>query len=186
MTPERWQQIDQLFHSVLERPPDVRAEFLEQACRGDKSLRYEVQSLIESHEQSDSFIDKPAEDLAAEFFKASQTRLRPGQLLGHYTIASLLGAGGMGEVYLAKDEKLGRQVAIKLLPAEFTNQQDRVRRFELEARAASGLNHPNIVTIYEIGQSESSHFIPPNSSTVKPCVSTWPDRPAAREWTLLR
>jgi len=159
MTPERWQQIDQLFHSVLERPPDVRAEFLEQACRGDKSLRYEVQSLIESHEQSDSFIDKPAEDLAAEFFKASQTRLRPGQLLGHYTIASLLGAGGMGEVYLAKDEKLGRQVAIKLLPAEFTNQQDRVRRFELEARAASGLNHPNIVTIYEIGQSESSHFI---------------------------
>ena len=159
MTPERWQQIDELFHSVLERPPDVRAEFLEQACHGDKFLRSEVESLIESHEQSDSFIERPAEDLAAELLNESRTRLTPGQVLGHYTIASLLGAGGMGEVYLARDEKLGRQVAIKLLPAEFTNHQDRVRRFELEARAASALNHPNIVTIYEIGQSDTSHFI---------------------------
>ena len=159
MTPERWQQIDHLFHSVLARPLGDRAEFLEQACRGDKFLRSEVESLIESHEQSGSFIDKPAEDLAAELLKASQTRLSPGQVLGHYVISSLLGVGGMGEVYLARDEKLGRRIAIKLLPTEFTNHQDRVRRFELEARAASALNHPNIVTIYEIGQTESSHFI---------------------------
>ncbi len=159
MTPERWQQIDHLFHAALERPLSDRAEFLEHACRGDKFLRSEVESLIESHEQSDSFIDQPAEDLAAELLNASQTRLRPGQVLGHYTITSLLGVGGMGEVYLARDETLGRQIAIKLLPTEFTNHQERVRRFELEARAASALNHPNIVTIYEIGQSDSAHFI---------------------------
>ncbi|MGI8733826.1 MAG: protein kinase domain-containing protein [Pyrinomonadaceae bacterium] len=159
MTPERWQKIDFLFHSVLARPLGDRADFLTQACADDEFLRSEVESLIESHEQSDSFIDRPAEDLAAELLQASQTRLRPGQVLGHYTIASLLGAGGMGEVYLARDEQLGRQIAIKLLPTEFTNHQERVRRFGLEARAASALNHPNIVTIYEIGQSDSSHFI---------------------------
>ena len=159
MTPERWQQIDQLFHSVLAHPLGDRAEFLEQACRGDNFLKSEVESLIESHEQSGSFIDEPPEDLAAELLQASEARLRPGQVLGHYTIVSLLGVGGMGEVYLARDEQLGRQIAIKLLPTEFTNHQERVRRFGLEARAASALNHPNIVTIYEIGESDSSHFI---------------------------
>jgi serine/threonine protein kinase len=159
MTPERFQKIDQLFHAVLERPASTRAAFLDQVCAGDKFLHSEVQSLIESHEQSDEFMEKSAGDIAAQLLDESRTRLTPGQLLGHYTIVSLLGVGGMGEVYLARDEKLGRQVAIKLLPAEFTNHQDRIRRFELEARAASALNHPNIVTIYEIGQSDSSHFI---------------------------
>ena len=159
MTPEHWQKIDNLFHAVLERPSHNRAEFLKQACEGDESLRQEVESLIESHEQSDGFIEKSAGDVAAELFTNAQEQLSPGQLIGHYTISALLGAGGMGEVYLAQDQKLGRQVALKLLPLEFTTHPDRVRRFELEARAASALNHPNIVTIYEIGQSESSHFI---------------------------
>ena len=159
MTPEHWQKIDNLFHAVLECPSHNRAEFLEQACEGDEFLRQEVESLIESHEQSDSFIEKSAGDVAAELFTNAQKQLSPGQLIGHYTISALLGAGGMGEVYLAEDLKLGRQVALKLLPLEFTTHPDRVRRFELEARAASALNHPNIVTIYEIGQSESSHFI---------------------------
>ncbi|MGI8919431.1 MAG: protein kinase domain-containing protein [Pyrinomonadaceae bacterium] len=159
MTPDRWQQIDHLFHSVLARPLGDRTQFLEQECRGDEFLRSEVESLIESHEQSGTFIDKPAEDLAAELLNASPIRLKAGQALGHYIISSLLAVGGMGEVYLARDEKLGRRIAIKLLPSAFTNNEDRVRRFELEARAASALNHPNIVTIYEIGQSDSSHFI---------------------------
>src|SRR5687767_16037480 len=114
MTPERWEQIDHLFHSVLACPLGDRAKFLEQACRGDKFLKSEVESLIESHEQSGSFIDTPPEDLAAEFLQASNARLKPGQVLGHYTIVSLLAAGGMGEVYLARDEQLGRRIAIKL------------------------------------------------------------------------
>jgi eukaryotic-like serine/threonine-protein kinase len=122
-------------------------------------LRSEVESLIESHEQADDFIVNTAEDLAAEFLGRARTRLSPGQMLGHYTITALLGTGGMGEVYSARDEKLGRMIALKLLPIEFRNQEERVRRFELEARAASALNHPNIITIYEIGQSDSSHFI---------------------------
>ncbi len=159
MTPERWQQIDRLFHSVLARPSADRAAYLQHACGDDEFLRSEVESLIESHEQSDGFITTPAEDLAAEFLRQVQTRLTPGQTLGHYTITALLGAGGMGEVYLARDEKLGRKIALKLLPTEFTNHPERVRRFELEARAASALNHPNIITIHEIGQSDSSHFI---------------------------
>ncbi len=159
MTPERWQQIDRLFHSVLACPSSDRTEFLRQACAGDELLRLEVESLIESHEQSDSFIDKPADDIAAELLSGAQTRLSPGQQIGHYTITSLLGAGGMGEVYLAQDLKLGRQIALKLLPAQFTADHPRVRRFEQEARAASALNHPNIVTIHEIGQSNSTHFV---------------------------
>jgi serine/threonine protein kinase len=159
MTPERWQQIDRLFHSALEHPLNDRTDFLRHECGDDEFLRLEVESLIESHEQSDGFIANPVEDLAAEFLGHVRRRLSPGQMLGHYTITALLGAGGMGEVYLARDEKLGRKIALKLLPTEFTNQEERVRRFESEARSASALNHPNIITIYEIGQSDSSHFI---------------------------
>jgi len=159
MTPERWQQINELFHSALACSRSDRAAFLRQVCGNDEWLRREVESLIESHEHSDSFIDKPADDVAAGLLTGAQTRLNTGQQIGHYKIKSLLGVGGMGEVYLAQDLKLGRQVALKLLPAELTRQQERVRRFEQEARAASALNHPNIVTIYEIERSNSSHFI---------------------------
>jgi serine/threonine protein kinase/Tol biopolymer transport system component len=159
MTPERWQQIDGIFHSVLEHPPGARTAFLRQACGADEFLRSEVESLIQFHEESDDFIDKPAGDLAAELLNDARTRLEAGHLIGHYRIAALLGAGGMGEVYRAEDLKLGRQVALKLLPAEFTTQVERVRRFEMEARAASALNHPNILTIYEVGQADSLNFI---------------------------
>jgi serine/threonine protein kinase/Flp pilus assembly protein TadD len=159
MTPERWQQIDQLFHSAVERDSGERAAFLSEACAGDDSLRKEVQSLIESHELSDSFIETPAADLAAELLGSGEARLTAGQSVGPYRIVSLLGEGGMGEVYLADDTRLNRKIALKLLPPHFTINPDRVRRFDREARAASALNHPNIVTIYEIGQSDSAHFI---------------------------
>jgi serine/threonine protein kinase/Flp pilus assembly protein TadD len=159
MDSERWQQIDQLFHSALEREPAERAAFLAQTCAGDDSLRKEVQSLIESHELSDSFIETPAADLAAELLASGAARLTAGQSVGPYQIVSLLGEGGMGEVYLADDTRLNRKIALKLLPPHFTVNPDRVRRFDREARAASALNHPNIVTIYEIGQSNSAHFI---------------------------
>jgi serine/threonine protein kinase/sugar lactone lactonase YvrE len=159
MTPERWQQIDQLFHSALERKSGERAEFLAEACHADESLRHEVESLIGAHEQSESFIEAPASDLAAELFAGSEARLTAGESVAHYQIVSLLGEGGMGEVYLAHDVRLGRQVALKRLPAQFTLDAERVHRFEQEARAASVLNHPNIVTIHEIGDSNSLHFI---------------------------
>ena len=159
MTPERWQRINQLFHSALEHGPSQRAAFLAGACAGDEALRQEVESLIASHEQAESFIEDSASDVAAEMLAGGQTASGPGQKIGRYKIRSLLGVGGMGEVYLAEDLRLGRRIALKLLPARFTADAERVRRFEQEARAASALNHPNIVTIYEIGQSSSSHFI---------------------------
>src|SRR6266702_4975698 len=152
MTPERWQQIDQLFHSVLERESGERAAFLAQACNGDESLRHEVESLLGSHEQSDSFIEAPAADIAAELLAGRGADLPAGHSVGPYKIVALLGQGGMGEVYLADDIRLGRQVALKRLPAQFTLDADRVHRFQQEARAASGLNHPNILTIYEINE----------------------------------
>ena len=166
MDPERWQQIDQLFHSALKCEPAARAAFL-QASIEDEALRHEVESLVESHEQSDGFIEEPANDLAAELLAGEDEALAEGQAVGPYKILSLFGEGGMGEVYLAQDERLGRQVALKLLPAQFTRDADRVCRFEQEARAVSALNHPNIVTIHEIGDSKPVLSNSPTLSTGK-------------------
>ena len=159
MTPERWTKIDQLFHAALAQEPGRRAAFIAQASGGDAALRHEVESLISAHEQSGSFIETPASDVAAELLAAGQAGLVAGQSVGHYRVVSLLAAGGMGEVYLAEDTRLKRKVALKLLPPQFTIDATRVRRFTQEARAASALNHPNILTIYEIGQTNSAHFI---------------------------
>ncbi len=159
MTPERWQQIKDLFHFALEHERDQRAAFLAAACVGDEALRAEVVSLLAAHEQTKSFIERPAGDLAAELLASEQTRLQAGQKIGHYTITSLLGAGGMGEVYLAKDIKLDRQVAIKILNENFSGHESNLQRFIREAQAASALNHPNILVIHEIGESDAAHYI---------------------------
>jgi serine/threonine-protein kinase len=159
MTPERWGRIDRLFHAALEREPAARSAFLAEECGGDQPLREEVESLLAAHEQSEDFIETPAADVAAELFAEGHVGLTPGRLIGHYKVLELWAAGGMGEVYLADDTRLSRRVALKLLPPLFTVNADRVRRFEQEARAASALNHPNIVTIYDIGRSNSSHYI---------------------------
>ncbi len=159
MQPERWQQIDQLFHLALAQEANGRARFLAEECVGDDSLRTEVEALIASHEQAQSFIENPASDLAAEILAKGEHGLIAGQALGPYKIVSTLGTGGMGEVYLAQDTRLRRQVALKVLPSQFTINPDRVRRFEQEAVAVSALNHPNIVTIHEIGRDNDSQFI---------------------------
>jgi eukaryotic-like serine/threonine-protein kinase len=159
MTPERYQQIGNLYHSVLELAPDERPTFLAQACEGDEELLREVQSLVASHEQAGSFIESPAIEVAAEIIAADAYSDLTGRRLSHYEIKALLGAGGMGEVYLAQDTRLDRQVALKLLPGAFIDDVERVRRFEQEARAASALNHPNILTIYEIERVGDKHFI---------------------------
>lgn len=154
MATERWQHIDQLFHAALERPAAGRHAFLDEACGGDEALRGELRSLLDAHEETGGFLDTPPADLAADWLTDRPPSL-VGQQISHYQILSVLGKGGMGEVYLARDERLERQVALKLLPAKFTADADRVRRFVSEAKAASALNHPNIITIHEIGQTQT-------------------------------
>ena len=154
MTPERWQEIERLFHAALEREPAHRPAFLANRCVGDASLHSEVTSLLSAFEQADSFFDATASPLAAEMFGD-----RVGETIGPYEILSVLGSGGMGTVYLAQDARLGRKIALKLLPPQFTDDKDRLRRFQQEARAASALNHPNILTVHEIEQKSDLHYI---------------------------
>jgi serine/threonine protein kinase/tetratricopeptide (TPR) repeat protein len=159
MTPERWQRIKELFLAALEREPGERAAFIDAACAGDAETRAEVASLVAAHERDGEFIDAPAAVMAARLAAEEQGGFEAGRRVGSYEIVSTLGEGGMGKVYLARDARLGRNVALKLLPASFTCDPDRVRRFEQEARAASALNHPNILTIHEIGEEGEARFI---------------------------
>ncbi len=159
MTPERWQQVKEIFDSAIKYRPEHRSVFLSQACSGDDALRSEVESLIVSHEKEGSFIDEPAYYAAAHLLANEKSELPSGYSFGNYEVLSFITRGGMGEVYLAQDKRLNRKVALKLLPDAFTKDNDRLRRFEQEARAASALNHPNIITIYEIFQTVSTHAI---------------------------
>jgi serine/threonine protein kinase/Tol biopolymer transport system component len=160
MIPERWQQIDQLFHSTLEWPPPERAPFLNQECGGDEDLRREVESLLLAHERDGDFLNGPAYEVSTEIFVDCLTELLAGQQIGPYKILSPLGIGGMGEVYLAQDSRLGRKIALKLLSPDFARDRHRVRRFEQEARAASALSHPNVCVIHEIAETKDGrHFI---------------------------
>jgi class 3 adenylate cyclase/tetratricopeptide (TPR) repeat protein len=159
MTPERWQRIKELFLAALERGPGERAAFIDAACAGDAEARAEVASLVAAHEKEGEFIDAPAAVMAARLAADTEGGFEAGRRVGSYEIVSTLGEGGMGKVYLARDTRLGRNVALKLLPAFFTCDGERVRRFEQEARAASALNHPNILTIHEIGEEGPARFI---------------------------
>ncbi len=159
MTPERWLQLKQIFQSALERNPAERSAFLSQACADDPALRNEVESLISSHDQAGDSIEAMAVEAATEMLADDRAGSIAGKHIGHYHVLSLIGRGGMGAVYLAQDTRLGRQVALKLLRYGLTTDQSHIRRFEQEARAASALNHPNIVTIYDIGEAEVGRFI---------------------------
>lgn len=168
MQPERWQQISGIFKSALAMEPEKRAAYVAAECGADEALRREVEQLIESHRQADqeNFIDSPAVAEAAPLLVSEgsnaevvRDRLEAGKHLGHYRIIRKLGAGGMGEVYLAEDTRLDRTVALKILPADVAFDKPRMQRFKQEAKLASSLNQPNILTIFEFGDTDSLHFI---------------------------
>jgi eukaryotic-like serine/threonine-protein kinase len=157
---ERWQEASRILESVLERDPARRAAYLDEVCANDDGLRREVESLLAASERAGSLLDSPAMEMAAPLFADGPAKSMIGQSIGRYKIVTALGSGGMGEIYLAQDTRLGRQIALKLLPTYFTTDKDRLRRFEQEAHAASTLSHPNVCVIHEVGETEDArHYI---------------------------
>jgi serine/threonine protein kinase len=159
MDPGRWAQIKSIYSSALSLEPARRNAFLDGACAGDKSLRKEVESLLDGRSDAEGFIESPAFDVAARAFADDAGRSMVGRQFGPYQIISFISAGGMGEVYRARDTRLGRQCALKFIRTGMDLDPERMRRFNREARAASALNHPNIATIYDIGEAEGISYI---------------------------
>ncbi|MFL6599124.1 MAG: serine/threonine protein kinase, partial [Chthoniobacterales bacterium] len=144
MTPARFNTVEEIFHAALEQEPDQISAFLDTACEGDAVLRREVEALLESDQRAARFIETSSVGLATKVIQNQQADSLVGRAIGHYKISESIGTGGMGEVYLATDITAGRKAALKLLPLRFTSDAERLKRFEQEARAVVGLNHPNI------------------------------------------
>ena len=160
MDSERLKQIEDLYHAALELPPTEREAFIKERCANDEELLREIDSLLAIKRSSNDFFELPPLSLAAEMFAEKDSRSNlTGKEINHYKIVRLLGAGGMGEVYLAEDTKLHRQIALKVLTSQFESDGERIRRFKTEARAVSALNHPNIITIYAIEETDTGSFI---------------------------
>src|SRR5436189_1361586 len=159
MTPSRFQTIEEIFLAALEQEPDRVSAFVDTACEGDAVLRREVETLLASDQRAGRFMERSSVGLATKLLQNGQADLLVGQTIGHYKISESIGTGGMGEVYLATDIIAGRKAALKLLPSRFTGDAERLKRFEQEAHAVVGLNHPNILTVYEIGEDHSTYYI---------------------------
>src|SRR6516225_5356000 len=159
MTPARFQTIEEIFLGALDQEPEKIGQFLDTACNGDEVLRREVEALLASDQRAGRFIETSTVGLATKIIQSRQADSLVGRTIGHYKISESIGTGGMGEVYLATDVVAGRKAALKLLPLRFTGDAARLKRFEQEAHAVVALNHPNIVTVYEIGEDHSTHYI---------------------------
>lgn len=163
MMPEHWQKVEQIYNAALECKPDHRQAFLDESCAGDNSLRREVESLLACQSEAKDWIESPAVEVVAKAVAENRAAEPPPDLVGrtllHYRIDGKIGEGGMGVVYRAFDTLLHRRVAIKLLPPNEMSDVERRRRFLREARAASALNHPNIITIHDICHAEGTDFI---------------------------
>jgi len=154
MSPDRWKQVQSVFHAVLEESVGDRTQLLTRLCSEDSALREEVESLLKSHETSEQFLSGPVfqvKAVADEVCNANESESLIGALLDHYQIVSMLGSGGMGEVYRAHDQRLGRDVALKIVSASIARTESLKRRFEQEIRAVAGFNHPNICHLYDVG-----------------------------------
>src|SRR5712671_2844181 len=158
MKSERWREIEQLYHAAREQEPGERERFLQQACT-DEELRNEVESLLGCEAEAEDFLEAPALEVTAEAFAEGRARSMFGRAIGQYQIVGFLGAGGMGEVYRARDSRIGRDVAIKVLPPSIAAHPERLRLFEQEARAAGAINHPNILTIYDVGIQDGAPYV---------------------------
>ena len=158
---DHWTTVKRIHQSALDVDPSERAALVDGLCGGDEALRREVHSLLTYATDAESFLERRAADImtaTAPSGEPHETAL-VGRTVSHYQVLSLLGAGGMGEVYLACDSRLDRTVALKILPGEFAADPERMQRFAREARAASALNHPNVATIYDVGESDGIRFI---------------------------
>ena len=155
MTSDRWRRIEQIYEAALQRAPSERRVFLESACADDQALRRDVERLLVANEKAGDFLASPAWEvapggLASQTMTVNRDTSLVGRQVGHYSVLSPLGVGGMGEVYRAHDSQLNRQVALKVLPDIFALSPDRLARFEREAHVLASLNHPNIAAIYGI------------------------------------
>src|SRR5438094_1697270 len=159
MTPAQLQTIEEIFYAALDQEPDQVARFLDSACGGDELLRGKVEALLASRQRAGSFIETSAAGIATRIIGNGRADLLIGRTIGHYKLSERIGIGGMGEVYLATDIAAGRKAALKLLPLRFTGDAERLKRFQHEAHAVVALNHPNILTVYEIGEDHSIHYI---------------------------